>query len=268
MVRILILLILTSSVFAQGGDNTINRIDEKGRKQGVWIKYFPNSEVKRYEGQFKNDKPVGKFSYYYEEGELRTEMFYHHENRSTVKNYFPNGNLMALGAYVDTLRDSTWTFYSYEGNKIAIEYYIAGKKYGNFKKYHANGQLLEERYFENNVENGPLKEYYDTGILAREAKYVHGSLEGDAAFYHKNGEVSFEGKYFKDTKHGIWKTYNEKGELTDERLYTKGVPEYRESDILFEDSTKYYRKDVITLEDLMPEDMLEIPPDDKTKKKK
>ena len=43
----------------------INKVDEKGKKQGVWEKTYPRSKVLHYKGQFKDDKPVGTFQYFY-----------------------------------------------------------------------------------------------------------------------------------------------------------------------------------------------------------
>ena len=42
----------------------VNKIDAKGKKQGVWKKYHPNGML-RYTGSFKDDKPVGVFKYYF-----------------------------------------------------------------------------------------------------------------------------------------------------------------------------------------------------------
>ena len=42
-----------------------NQIDSNGKKQGPWKKTHPKSTAIMYEGQFKDDKPVGTFFYYY-----------------------------------------------------------------------------------------------------------------------------------------------------------------------------------------------------------
>lgn len=267
--RILILLIISTPLFSQNAGEEINRVDKKGQKQGKWVKYYPDSEVKRYEGTFKDDQPVGEFTYYYPKGEQRSVLTHLKDGKSRVRNYYPDGTLMAIGVYKDTLRDSTWTFYSPYGEKLSVESYIVGKKYGKSLKFHKNGQVLEELYWENDLENGPYKEYFENGIISREGTYVNGALEGPHTFYHSNGEVQFTGEYHKDVKEGIWKTYNDKGELTDERKYTKGRPEFRESDLLMEDSTKYYRKDKLDISDFIEEDYMAIPEEEgKNKKKK
>ena len=268
MYRLLFILLICGNLFAQTEDKNINKLDAKGLKQGPWVKYFPGSEFKRYEGQFKDDKPVGVFKYYYPTGELKSTLSHHTENKSTLNGFYENGALMCTGAYVDTIRDSTWTFYNIYGGKLSVDHYILGKRYGNCTKYHVNGRLLEEKFFERELEHGPFKQYFDNGNLSREGMYEWGSLEGKGVFYYPNGQVRFEGTYFHDTKHGIWKKYNIEGELIDEREYVKGVPEFRDSDLIKEDSTQYYRKDWLDIEDFIEEDYMAIPEDDKKKDKK
>lgn len=267
-IRILILLMFAVPVFSQSVDGEINFTDSQGRKQGLWKKTFPDSQVLRYEGSFKDDKPTGTFKYYYPGGEIRVILVHKGNGRSSATVLFPDGVKMAAGVYMEEKKDSTWTYYNQFGEKIAVENYIVGKLYGSSLKFHSNGQLLQEKYFENDLENGIFREYFDNGIKSREATYINGSLEGEAAFYHPNGEVRFAGLYYKDAKNGIWKTYDEGGKLIDERRYTKGVPEFRESEIITEDSTKFIRKDVLQMEDFITEDYMAIPPDGKTQKKK
>lgn len=266
--RILILFLVSTSLMAQNSGDAVNVTDANGLKQGHWEKFYPESEVRRYTGQFKDDKPFGKFIYYYPSGQVQTVLIYRGDNRASAKNFHMNGKVLATGVYFGQLKDSTWTYFNEYDEKLAVEHYIQGKLYGNCLKFHRNGQLLEERYFENSLENGPYKEYFENGQLAREGTYVHGSLEGKAAFYHPNGQVRFEGEYVKDAKEGIWKTYDEEGNVTDERKYHKGIAEFRDSDLIFEDTTKYIKKDYLEIEDFIQEDYMEVPPAKEKGKKK
>ena len=52
----------------------VNHTDQKGQKQGKWVKTYESGK-KRYEGYFKNNIPVGTFTYYFErEGGIMSEM--------------------------------------------------------------------------------------------------------------------------------------------------------------------------------------------------
>ena len=50
-----------------------NKIDENGKKQGPWKKTYPRSIAVQYEGQFKDDKPVGTFKYYYPSRKIQAD---------------------------------------------------------------------------------------------------------------------------------------------------------------------------------------------------
>jgi len=59
MKNVLLLFIISFSNFF----NAQNIIDDKGRKQGNWIKKNPQSNAIDYTGQFKDDKTVVTFIY-------------------------------------------------------------------------------------------------------------------------------------------------------------------------------------------------------------
>src|SRR5690554_1764970 len=79
----------------------LNQVDEKGRKQGVWMKtYDDDHDLIRYKGQFKDNRPVGKFIYYYPNGKVRS-IINHDENSNRSEAYFYhlNEKLIAHGIY-------------------------------------------------------------------------------------------------------------------------------------------------------------------------
>ena len=53
----LLTLLLSENIYAQ---NNYNKTDKHGRRQGKWIEYHNNGQI-RYKGQFKNNEPVGEF---------------------------------------------------------------------------------------------------------------------------------------------------------------------------------------------------------------
>ena len=62
----LLTLLFSENIYAQ---NNYNKTDKQGRRQGKWIEYHSNGQI-RYKGQFKNNEPVGEFLYYSENGSL------------------------------------------------------------------------------------------------------------------------------------------------------------------------------------------------------
>ena len=57
--------------FIQASIAQVNQVDAKGLKQGLWHKNYPGTTIYMYEGNFKDDKPVGTFIYRYESGKVR-----------------------------------------------------------------------------------------------------------------------------------------------------------------------------------------------------
>ena len=85
-----ILIFLFAFVF-QTNAQDVNKTDAQGRKQGSWQKFHPNGKL-RYKGQFKDDKPIGTFQYYSDEGELIMIMK-HDKEISRAELYYPNGDI-------------------------------------------------------------------------------------------------------------------------------------------------------------------------------
>ena len=64
-------LIAISSIALCQTETSINQTDSRGRKQGHWIKKYPDQTI-LYEGYFKDDHPVGEFRRYYEDKTLKS----------------------------------------------------------------------------------------------------------------------------------------------------------------------------------------------------
>jgi antitoxin component YwqK of YwqJK toxin-antitoxin module len=113
------------------GQDTINKTDVQGKKQGYWIKKDKEGK-KIYEGHFIHDRPIGEFRYYYPDGELKAvSLLSDNGKRSRTTTCFKNGKKMAEGLYVNEIRDSTWKFYSeFDNSLVSEEFYKDGKKEG------------------------------------------------------------------------------------------------------------------------------------------
>lgn len=176
----------------------INRTDSQQRRQGRWVDYYANGQL-RYEGQFKNGKCQGEFKYYDEQGNLKATNTYDRSgDKALNKTYAPNGTMIATGYYVNQKKDGEWRYYSREnGVLILVEENRNGKVHGSSKVYYETGTLMMERQFVNGMQEGHTKVFYPSGALKEEGDYL-------------NGE-----------KTGIWKTYNEDGDEISSESYTK-----------------------------------------------
>ncbi len=225
---ILLLLIFTLSstqTFTQELFNKdINEVDAEGRRQGLWKVYDGNGNLK-FEGNFKDNIPVGEFRYFYPNGKTKAISFmYNNGKESRTRVYSKDGLLMAQGKYLDKQKDSIWLYYSdYDGVLVAEEIYENTEKAGIWKSYYNNGKVAEEVSYQEGEKNGPWKQYFTEGTIKLKAKYTDGKLEGLMVVYHLNGQVNLSGTYIRNFKDGTWMYFNDHAETVRKEVYDRGT---------------------------------------------
>ncbi len=221
-VKIIILLLSVSVnlLFSQVMDS-LNRIDKKGLKQGSWVKKDDAGNI-IYKGTFVNDKPSGKFIYYYSTGKTKSiTTFYKKDRQAFTQLFGPDGKRISQGKINGESKDSTWTFYNDNDSVSSIDIYVNGKRNGICLTFYNNGKLLEEASYKDDVLNGLYKQYYESGTLSMVYTNVNGLHEGIAKFYYPSGQISIEGFYKNDFKDGVWNYFNENGSLDWRITYKK-----------------------------------------------
>jgi antitoxin component YwqK of YwqJK toxin-antitoxin module len=201
----------------------LNRVDEKGRKQGYWKVYDSTGELK-FEGNYADGKPIGKFTYYYGNGVVKAEVINQDSGRiSHIRMYHPNAKLMATGKYVNQKKDSTWFYYNQEDGSLASEeIYLNTLKEGEWKTYYPGGQVMEVTVYHNDIKEGPWKQYFSDGSLKSECNYVNDLLEGLYVIHHLNGKVEISGTYVHSQKDGVWVYLSDIGEMEAKETYDMG----------------------------------------------
>lgn len=82
------------------------------RKTGVWIKYHKDGITPRLKGEYKNNRPNGSYSKYYDSGTLQEEgQFYRGKYFGDLARYHRNGNLRYLGVYDGSGREVGDSYY-------------------------------------------------------------------------------------------------------------------------------------------------------------
>ncbi len=209
-----------------------NKTGPKGEKEGHWIKLDENKK-KIYDGNFVNDIPTGKFTYYYPTGEVKSvTMFSKNGTIARTKIYAAGGAIMGEGKYLNEKKDSTWKFYDEDGVLISQDNYANGLKNGNCKVYYRNGQVADDRTWKDGVLNGPRLDYFESGQMKYKGQYVNGKVEGKVTYYHPTGNVDAEGLYVNDLKDGPWKYYNENGSMKRTDIYKNGTLTNADEDII------------------------------------
>jgi len=209
----------------------VNRKDDQGRKQGSWVAFYEGTTDVKYQGEFKNDIPVGKFIFFYENGKVRAKNTYQNNGKdSYVSMYHENGKLMSMGKYVDEKRDSIWVFLDEHGNYLSKENYKAGKRHGKCITFYAfnpridAGQpdLLEVALYVNGEKEGEYLKYYRNGKYMMQGNYSSGVLEGKRTTFYSTGKKRTEVHFKKGVKNGYTINYDGNEVVTSKEYYKNG----------------------------------------------
>ncbi len=228
-------------------------IDASGKKQGYWKKKDEKTNKLIYEGEFKDDKPVAKFKYYYPNDSLQAIMNFKQGGKiAYAKLFHPTGKKMGEGKYINEIKDSTWLFYDDKGVLISKDIYVMGKKDGLSLVYLPNGDIAEERNFKLDVQNGMFKQYFDGKKIKGQGNYVNGNLDGRVAYYFPNGIEVAAGFYINGQKNGPWIYRTEKGAVKEKELYKNGkLATKKETDEFF---SKNKVNETITKKEVKPKE--------------
>jgi len=216
------LIVFLTLLSAQYSIAQVNQKDANGLKQGAWEKKFPNGKL-RYKGQFRDDVPVGTFTYYFEEGGKSAEIQHLSEGAGAMATFFhKNGTVMGEGLYVQQQKEGEWKFYDNKSVLSSIDHYKEGKLHGTSKVLYLNGDISAEYVYENGMKSGPFKEYFTGNKLSIEGTFKNDSFDGDYKSYHDSGQLKEEGQYVDGKKDGHWVYYAPEGQIMAQEIYEMG----------------------------------------------
>lgn len=207
-----------------------NVIDANGKKQGQWSKLYPGTRVYQYKGQFKDDKPVGTFMYYYQSSKLKA-IVKHIEgsNRSEAQFYHDNGVIMSKGIYLDLKKDSVWSNFGPSGRLSNKETYKAdvlnGKKTIFFVSEDPNdkSQIVSSiSNYKDGVLEGEFVEYFDGGSIKEKGNFLNGKKSGFWMKYSITGSIMIEECFKEGLRNGWTKSFDESGKEVGKQYYLQG----------------------------------------------
>jgi antitoxin component YwqK of YwqJK toxin-antitoxin module len=209
---------------------TVNQKDAQGRKQGPWQKTYPKMSVFEYKGQFKDDKPVGTFTYYYPSSKTKAVIRHDEKTgRSEAIMYHESGVLFAKGIYRNQLKDSIWEYYGPSGRLSKKETYSKDKLNGKTTVYYVPENVEDKSQrpakvtnYVNDVIEGEVIEYFETGTVKSKAAYVKGVKEGIFTINYPDGKKMILERYKKGVLHGWCSAYDETGKETGKKYYYYG----------------------------------------------
>lgn len=208
----------------------INKTDANGKKQGPWEKKYPNSLVLEYKGQFKDDKPIGTFTYFYPSNKVKMIVKHNEKTgRSEAFIYHENTLLMAHGIFKDQKKDSVWTHFGPSGRLTTRESFKDGQLHGKQIIYYVpedpsdkSERVAKVSNFMNGKLEGEVIEYFDYGTVKTKCKYVNGKKQGLCISNHANGQPMLHESYENGVKHGYFFAYDESGKEIGRKFYKYG----------------------------------------------
>jgi antitoxin component YwqK of YwqJK toxin-antitoxin module len=224
MNRLLLVFMLFGMSFLASGQDSINRTDVSGKKQGVWEKVDKDGH-KLYDGQFRDGVPNGEFRYYYADGKLKAISVLSDDGKTArTISYALNGRKIAEGNFRNEKKDSLWKYYSdFDGVLLSIENYTLGVKNGVSKTYYPNGNLIELINYREGRKEGEWVQYFEDGKPKFRGAYAGDEKEGPFTAYYSGGKISFSGAYKAGHMDGIWTFYDENGDVTRVEKYSEGA---------------------------------------------
>jgi len=226
-------LLAISAVAICQNETVINKNDQMGRKQGHWIKKYPNGSI-LYDGFFKDNHPVGEFKRYYEDQTLKSLLMYTDDGKEAIVSlYHPNGFISSKGKYVSQKKEGKWQFYSISVNGYLIceEYYTGNLKNGLSLKFYPDSTIAERLNYVNDIRQGEYIQYYTNGAICLKSNYINGKINGKFEVWFENGKTEFSGQYKNDARDGLWLIHNNDGTLKYKLEYLEGVSKDRQMDI-------------------------------------
>ena len=218
----IILLLFTKFCLAQN----INKLDENGKKQGVWKGIYEESKRPRYEGTFEHGKEVGIFKFFDDTKAgtvMATREFSSKDNSCYTIFYNQKKNKVSEGKVVNRQYEGDWKYYHEDSPQImTLEHYVKGKLEGVRAVYYLGGKIAEETTYKNGIKEGKYKSYTETGVVLEETTYKNGEYEGLAIFKNADNELAGQGIFKDGKKVGMWKIL-EKGKLKDVNMNFQNI---------------------------------------------
>ena len=141
--------VATLSQVQEGFDTQQRKREEKPRKDGPFIEYWPNGK-KSAAGSYKNKMLNGAYTEYYENGKKKSELTYDGgERNGPYISWFESGQKATEGTFKD------------------------GKEHGNTKCYHENGRMS---YLKGYGPNRTDMTWHENGQKQSVTKYKNGEL--------------------------------------------------------------------------------------------
>ena len=213
------------------------------RKEGIWIKYHNDGETPKIRGEYKSNRPSGKYTKLWPDGTVREEgTFGRGKHYDSLKRYHENGVLEYEGEYNDSGKEQGTIKYFYPNGQDEFVYEsINGIPTGRATRYYENGDVKEVIYYaaDGSVEKSEQKEMVNAAVSVEDpgaskieaprvpnprTKGVRFQPNGYNKVYNENDEIWQDG----DFRNGrLWNgkvyEYDSDGILLKVKVFMKGI---------------------------------------------
>ena len=175
-------------------NDTVNRIDVVGLKQGKWIFFYPNSEIVLKKGTFVDGTKQGVWVEYYQTNIIKNEITYtNDEIDGFAKTYYIDGTLKEQGIWKTDKWVGEYKYFYENGNPQYLwNYSTSGQRTGNQKYFHDNGNIMIEGNWQEGKETGVIKEFSETGKIVAEKSFNDGVFDESTSKNYEKIEESNE----------------------------------------------------------------------------
>lgn len=223
-----------------------------GYKEGIWIEYFENTEIKKLTGKYINSKKDGKWVEFDELGLNLNEIIYNmgeivsgnqdiiitNEVPQNINNIEGNKELNFENNHTNTLFDNliqiNGIYFDPAKNIPVTAEFKSGSYLGkitngyidgypdSWTKIDKSGNIEYIGYFKNNLRDGDWI-FYQNNSIYEQGSYSEGLKIDFWVKYHPSGNVLSRGAYKYDKQEGPWVYFNEDGSVLETGTYNNGI---------------------------------------------
>lgn len=213
--------VITEEIYDNGylkDRQEFNRLDEEGKKTGVWRTYFKNGDIAS-EIVYKAGQKNGLSKVYNQKGKLidlqkmEGDTLAGHVDELVIidlyKEFYPNGNLKLVGGLDNGKRNGIYREYDESGE--IINGYI-------YKKDTLVAEGIITGY---GIYEGEWTYYFKSGAIKAKGTYENSKKTGKWTYYYSNGKIEQTGTFSDNEQRGNWTWYYKNGQLKRQEFYNK-----------------------------------------------
>ena len=211
------------------GQKTWDLLYKDGKPIGTGTGYYENGRVKTTVTYF-NGKKNGKYIEYNEDGSVSSQVTYKNNemNGPYFRNFYNSQTLREEGFYKGYKNNvGPCTLYYENGNKEWEKTY-ENSETTHYTDYYENGNIKETGTMYRGNYDGLITEYSKDGKKSYEATFVpYEGKNGPYAIYHENGNIAQKGTMINGGKEGVYTLYHTNGNIAEKGAMVNGVKEGR-----------------------------------------